>query len=165
MLDGQQRSLKLGSTGVKYTAFHFNGTDLKILDPIGCAKYDLTYDKCYAAVEEEIKNPPRQEAPTSKPEPAPGAQKADPIAEQLSKAKESERRLKTEDEIYQDLQNRRADFMGLHNNRGVFGDMDFDRKIAHDIASGVDPLEAYQRQRRKRRDLHRIRLRHPWRNY
>ena len=54
MLDGQQRSLKLGSTGVKYTAFHFNGTDLKILDPIGCAKYDLTYDKCYAAVEEEM---------------------------------------------------------------------------------------------------------------
>lgn len=71
----------------------------------------------------------------------PGGDAGDPFGADNSWEKENE--------IYDSLQRAHArdDLFGIDTGRGILGDMQVDRELAHDIASGMDIRDALARQR------------------
>lgn len=62
---------------------------------------------------------------------------------------DTERSWEKENDIYDSLQRAHArdDLFGIDSGRGILGDMQADRELAHDIASGMDVRDALMRQR------------------
>lgn len=126
-----------------YKLYAFNAEYLKILDPSGYRSYSDVYDGNQQQKTQNRSQTAYRTAPQQKTAARPQTHPRTPATDNATE------RLRKTDAIYNNIEDFRMmnEFFGLNNGKSNLSNMQSNRMLAHDVASGTDVREALRYQR------------------